>query len=66
MNGREGVCPLPVWAPRGVQRNFDITTEPRVSAGTSDPGEVSFMTVDSTDGDISTVYHPAWQECPGS
>ncbi|MFG2677615.1 DUF4360 domain-containing protein [Streptomyces sp. NPDC048392] len=55
-----------VWAPCGVQRNFNINTELRVSTGTSDPGEVSFMTMDSTDGDISTVYHLAWKECPES
>ncbi|MFD7061827.1 DUF4360 domain-containing protein [Streptomyces sp. NPDC059906] len=53
-----------VWAPCGVQRNFNINTELRVSTGTSDPDEVSFMTMDSTDGDISTVYHLAWKECP--
>ncbi|MEV0982202.1 DUF4360 domain-containing protein [Streptomyces sp. NPDC049915] len=55
-----------VWAPCGVQRNFNINTELRVSAGTSAPGKVSFMTMDSTDGDISTVYHLAWKECPNS
>ncbi|MFJ6687745.1 DUF4360 domain-containing protein [Streptomyces sp. NPDC091294] len=55
-----------VWAPCGVQRNFNINTELRVSTGTSDPGAVSFMTMDSTDGDISTVYHLAWKECPQS
>ncbi|MET9500576.1 DUF4360 domain-containing protein [Streptomyces sp. NPDC006622] len=54
-----------VWAPCGVQRNFNINTELRVSAGSSAPGKVSFMTMDSTDGDISTVYHMAWKECPG-
>lgn len=54
-----------VWAPCGVQRNFNINTELRVNAGTSDPATTSFMTMDSTDGDISTVYHLAWQECPG-
>ncbi|MFJ4691511.1 DUF4360 domain-containing protein [Streptomyces sp. NPDC088766] len=54
-----------VWAPCGVQRNFNINTELRVNAGTSAPGKVSFMTMDSTDGDISTVYHMAWKECPG-
>ncbi|MDF3142685.1 MULTISPECIES: DUF4360 domain-containing protein [unclassified Streptomyces] len=54
-----------VWAPCGVQRNFNINTELRVSAGTSSPDKVSFMTMDSTDGDISTVYHLAWKECPG-
>ncbi|MGC2999365.1 DUF4360 domain-containing protein [Streptomyces sp. G35A] len=53
-----------VWAPCGVQRNFNINTELRVSAGTTSD-EVSFMTMDSTDGDISTVYHLAWKECPG-
>ncbi|MFG3003762.1 DUF4360 domain-containing protein [Streptomyces calvus] len=53
-----------VWAPCGVQRNFNINTELRVSAGTTSPNDVSFMTMDSTDGDISTVYHLAWKECP--
>ncbi|MFD8915629.1 DUF4360 domain-containing protein [Streptomyces sp. NPDC059575] len=53
-----------IWAPCGVQRNFNINTELRVNAGTTSPGKVSFMTMDSTDGDISTVYHMAWQQCP--
>ncbi|MFE0509963.1 DUF4360 domain-containing protein [Streptomyces sp. NPDC058964] len=55
-----------VWAPCGVLRNFNINTELRVTAGSSAPGKVSFMTMDSTDGDISTVYHLAWKECPDS
>ncbi|WP_327716901.1 DUF4360 domain-containing protein [Streptomyces sp. NBC_00490] len=55
-----------VWAPCGVQRNFNINTELRVNAGTSSASKVSFMTMDSTDGDISTVYHMAWKECPES
>ncbi|WP_043687138.1 DUF4360 domain-containing protein [Streptomyces xylophagus] len=55
-----------VWAPCGVQRNFNINTELRVAAGTSSFSAVSFMTMDSTDGDISTVYHMAWKECPSS
>ncbi|MBC9724149.1 DUF4360 domain-containing protein [Streptomyces sp. TRM68367] len=53
-----------VWAPCGVQRNFNINTELRVSAGNQASDKVSFMTMDSTDGDISTVYHLAWKECP--
>ncbi|WP_069885337.1 DUF4360 domain-containing protein [Streptomyces luteocolor] len=53
-----------VWAPCGVQRNFNINTELRLDAGTSDPTKTSFMTMDSTDGDISTIYHLAWKECP--
>lgn len=55
-----------VWAPCGVQRNFNINTELRLNAGTSSPDKVSFMTMDSTDGDISTIYHLAWKECPQS
>ncbi|MFJ7147872.1 DUF4360 domain-containing protein [Streptomyces sp. NPDC100445] len=53
-----------VWAPCGVLRNFNINTELRVNAGTTTPDKVSFMTMDSTDGDISTVYHMAWKNCP--
>ncbi|MFE3638738.1 DUF4360 domain-containing protein [Streptomyces cellostaticus] len=55
-----------VWAPCGVLRNFNINTELRVDAGSTNPDKVSFMTMDSTDGDISTVYHLAWKECPHS
>jgi hypothetical protein len=53
-----------VWAPCGVERNFNINTELRVNAGTQSPDKVSFMTMDSTDGNISTVYHMAWKQCP--
>ncbi|MER5436215.1 DUF4360 domain-containing protein [Streptomyces sp. NPDC002588] len=53
-----------VYAPCGVQRNFNINTELRVNAGSSSSSKVSFMTMDSTDGDINTVYHMAWKECP--
>ncbi|QKW11037.1 DUF4360 domain-containing protein [Streptomyces sp. NA04227] len=53
-----------VWAPCGEQRNFNINTELRVNAGNSDPSRTSYMAMDSTDGDIETVYHLAWKECP--
>ncbi|MEU3353662.1 DUF4360 domain-containing protein [Streptomyces sp. NPDC037389] len=54
-----------VWAPCGELRNFNINTELRVNAGTSDPSKsTSFMTMDSTDGSINTTYHLAWKECP--
>ncbi|WP_328772160.1 DUF4360 domain-containing protein [Streptomyces sp. NBC_00286] len=53
-----------VWAPCGVERNFNINTELRVNKGTSPANSTSFMTMDSTDGDISTIYHLAWKECP--
>ncbi|ORT58773.1 DUF4360 domain-containing protein [Streptomyces sp. CB03238] len=54
-----------VWAPCGVKRNFNINTELRVSAGTSDPTKTnSFIAMDSTDADIKTIYRLAWKECP--
>ncbi|MFG3224513.1 DUF4360 domain-containing protein [Kitasatospora sp. NPDC048194] len=54
-----------VFAPCGEERNFNINTELRVAAGSSDPTRTtSFMTMDSTDGDINTVYHLAWKHCP--
>ncbi|MGW1882276.1 DUF4360 domain-containing protein [Streptomyces sp. NPDC001970] len=53
-----------VWAPCGVKRNFNINTELRVKAGTSSPSATSFITMDSTDGEINTVYRLAWKECP--
>ncbi|WP_240508838.1 DUF4360 domain-containing protein, partial [Streptomyces ossamyceticus] len=46
-----------VWAPCGVERNFNINTELRVNRGSSPASSTSFMTMDSTDGDISTIYH---------
>ncbi|KJK54882.1 DUF4360 domain-containing protein, partial [Saccharothrix sp. ST-888] len=59
-----GVASL-VYAPCGERRNFNINTELRVSAGTSDPSRTtSFMTMDSTDGSINTTYHLAWKQCP--
>ncbi|MER5494783.1 DUF4360 domain-containing protein [Streptomyces sp. LE64] len=53
-----------VWAPCGVKRSVNVNTELRVLLGGSDPAETSFMTMDSTDGSVSTVYHLAWKECP--
>ncbi|MCB5164691.1 DUF4360 domain-containing protein [Streptomyces bambusae] len=53
-----------VWAPCGEERTLNVNTELRVSAGTSNPQAVSFMTMDSTDGSVSTKYHLEWKECP--
>ncbi|AXK35547.1 DUF4360 domain-containing protein [Streptomyces armeniacus] len=53
-----------VWAPCGELRNFNINTELRVNAGTSDTkNTTSFMTMDSTDGEVGTTYHFAWKKC---
>jgi hypothetical protein len=53
-----------VFAPCGTQRNLNVNTELRVSAGTSDPTKTtSFLTMDSTDGSVRTIYHLAWKHC---
>jgi hypothetical protein len=54
-----------IFAPCGALRNFNINTELRVNAGTSNTKKTtSFVTMDSTDSEISTVYHFAWARCP--
>ncbi|GLH95872.1 DUF4360 domain-containing protein [Phytohabitans aurantiacus] len=54
-----------VYHPCGAMRNLNINTELRVSAGTSNTATTtSFLSMDSTDGSIQTVYHFNWQHCP--
>ncbi|MFD9890319.1 DUF4360 domain-containing protein [Amycolatopsis sp. NPDC059027] len=54
-----------VFKPCGEERNLNINTELRVNAGSSDPNKTtSFLTMDSTDGSIKTIYHFAWKNCP--
>ncbi|MFI9306892.1 DUF4360 domain-containing protein [Streptomyces triculaminicus] len=54
-----------IYAPCGATRYFNINTELRVDAGTSDPSKTtSFLAMDSTDGNISTLYHFSWKQCP--
>jgi len=54
-----------VFAPCGEKRNLNINTELRVGAGTSDTtSTTSFLTMDSTDGSLQTLYHFAWKQCP--
>jgi len=53
-----------VWAPCGVQRNLNINTELRALKGWSNTSNTtSFITMDSTDGSINTVYHFSWMHC---
>ncbi|WP_255665242.1 DUF4360 domain-containing protein, partial [Nocardia sp. JCM 34519] len=53
-----------VFLPCGENRNFNINTELRVNAGSSDPTRTtSFMTMDSADGSITTTYHFSWKQC---
>ncbi|MDJ1132055.1 DUF4360 domain-containing protein [Streptomyces iconiensis] len=52
-----------VWAPCGEDKNFNINSELRVNAGTSKAAETSFMSMDSTDGSVSTIFQLAWKKC---
>jgi hypothetical protein len=53
-----------VWAPCGSLKNFNINTELLVHAGTSNPGTTtSFISMDSTDAAVDTLYHFAWKQC---
>jgi hypothetical protein len=53
------------YLPCGAQRNLNINTDLRVSAGTSNvTTKTSFVSMDSTDVSLSTVYHFAWKTCP--
>ncbi|GAA2688015.1 DUF4360 domain-containing protein [Actinoplanes palleronii] len=59
---RIGVSSL-AYLPCGEQRYLNVNTELRVSGGWSDKKKTSFMTMDSTDGNLDTVYHVAWKKC---
>ena len=59
--------PAYVYHPCGEERLFNINTELVVNKGTSNPNTTtSFITMDSTDGAINTLYHFAWKRCPTS
>jgi hypothetical protein len=51
-----------VYAPCGERRHLNINTELRVNTGGS-KNATSFMTMDSTDGGVSTKYHFSWKRC---
>jgi hypothetical protein len=52
------------FLPCGEQRHLNVNTELRVDAGWSDRKKTtSFLTMDSTDGNLDTVYHVAWKKC---
>lgn len=52
-----------VYLPCGEERNLNLNTELRVSKGSSDSNKTSYLMMDSTDGDINTVYRLAWKSC---
>jgi Domain of unknown function (DUF4360) len=51
------------FLPCGEKRYLNVNTELRVNAGRSDKRKASFLTMDSTDGNLDTVYHVAWKRC---
>jgi hypothetical protein len=58
-----GIAAL-VYAPCGAQRYLNINTELRVAAGTSNTKTTtSFISMDSTDTSISTIYQFSWMRC---
>jgi len=51
------------FRPCGQQRYLNVNTELRVNKGSSSSRKTSMLTMDSTDGNIDTVYHLAWKKC---
>lgn len=57
-----GIAAL-VYRECGEERNLNLNTELRVSKGSSDSKKTSYLAMDSTDGEINTVYRFAWKQC---
>ena len=51
------------FLPCGEKRYLNVNTELRVSAGAARSGTTNFLTMDSSDGNLSTVYHVSWMRC---
>ncbi|MGW4946106.1 DUF4360 domain-containing protein [Actinoplanes sp. NPDC004185] len=52
------------YRPCGEERYLNVNNELRVNAGWSDKKRTtSMLTMDSTDGNLDTVYHVAWKKC---
>ncbi|WP_221322427.1 DUF4360 domain-containing protein [Actinoplanes sp. L3-i22] len=60
---RVGIASLS-YLPCGERRFLNINTDLRVNRGSSDARtQTSFISMDSTDAAINTVYHVAWRKC---
>jgi hypothetical protein len=54
-----------VFQPCGQDRIVNVNTEIIVDAGSSNTHTTnSFMTMDSADGSVQTIYHLSWRSCP--
>jgi hypothetical protein len=51
------------FLPCGEQRYLNVNTELRVNGGSSSRQTTNFLTMDSSDGDLKTVYHMSWLKC---
>ncbi|AEV86501.1 hypothetical protein ACWT_5484 [Actinoplanes sp. SE50] len=51
------------FLPCGEQRYLNVNVELRVNPGWSSRKATSFLSMDSSDGNLDTVYHVAWQKC---
>ncbi|HWS35886.1 MAG TPA: DUF4360 domain-containing protein [Actinoplanes sp.] len=47
----------------GEKRYLNINTELKVAAGKAPKGTTSFITMDSSDGNLETIFRVAWQKC---
>ncbi|GLX99783.1 hypothetical protein Acsp01_01630 [Actinoplanes sp. NBRC 101535] len=51
------------YLPCGEKRYLNVNTELRVNQNNSSKNAVSFLTMDSSDGSLETVYHVTWLKC---
>jgi hypothetical protein len=51
------------YEPCGKQRALNIETQLTLDPGKSDPKETSYLTMDSTDGHLRSVYKLVWKTC---
>nr|GID84295.1 hypothetical protein Ade03nite_32190 [Actinoplanes derwentensis] len=52
------------FLPCGDKRYLNINTELKVFADKAPKGTTSFITMDSADGNLETIYRVSWQKCP--
>lgn len=52
------------WLPCGSSRYLNIKTELKVNRGSSNKNTTSFITMDSSDLNLDTIFRVAWMECP--
>ena len=52
------------FLPCGDKRYLNVNTELKVDAGWATKTTTNFMTMDSADGNLETIYRVSWQQCP--